>query len=119
MAFLTRSWSAVNGVAGLPGANPIAAIRSEDDSRSMNALAAIMTLRAAPKRMFGSSTASTISRPPVVLSFELYPSGSGATAPDVFFSVTSDTHSALTTRRALPSTFTLKSAGARSRIGLP
>ena len=48
----SRSRSAMNGVAALPRPRLTAAIRSDGDSRSMNALAAPMTAAAPPGRMW-------------------------------------------------------------------
>ena len=64
MASFTRSRSAVNGVAGLPTPSPIAAMRSDGSRWSTNAAAALVTAIAAPNRIFGSSIAIMIRRPP-------------------------------------------------------
>ena len=68
IAFLTRRRSAVNGVAGAPVPMPATATRSDGASLSMNPSAARTMASDPPKRMFGSSTATTIRRPPVELS---------------------------------------------------
>ena len=116
---LTRARSAVNDVAGAPVPKLATAMRSAGTSRSMNALAARAMPIAPPNRMFGSSTAMTISRPAVAFSFEVKPSGGGAAAGAAAGAATSDTHSALTTRRGEPSMRTVKSAGVRVVIGCP
>ena len=84
----------------------------------MNALAAREIASAPPNRMFGSSTAMTISRPAVDPSFVLKPSGAvttGAASPCLMREI----HSADTTRRRLPSIRTMNSPGTSVVIGLP
>ena len=63
IACLMRARSAVKVVEGAPVPKPATATRSDGDSRSTNAFAAFPMACAPPKRMFGSSTASTMSRP--------------------------------------------------------
>ena len=97
---------------------PATATRSEGARRSMNALAALAIASAPPNLMFGWSMAMTIRRPPVALSLVLYPSGGNATVAPAG-SAARGIHSAVTTRRVLPSTRTTKSAGVRLATGLP
>ena len=119
MACFTRARSAVKAVAGAPVPKLATAMRSEGKSRSMKPFAARAMPRAPPNRMFGSSTATTMRRPPVACSLVVKPSGGGGAAGTLAGGVTSDTHSALTTRRGLPSMRTLKSAGVSVVTGLP
>ncbi len=58
-----------------------------------------------------------MSRPPVMPSLLEYPGGGGG--PSGLGGVTSEIHSAVTTRRCSPSICTVNSAGLRSEIGLP
>ena len=99
------------GLGGAPVPKLATAIRSAGESRSMNALAARAMPSAPPNRMFGSSTAMTMRRPPVTFSLVVNPSGGGAAAGVEPAGVMSEIHSALITRRVLPSMRTLKSAG--------
>ena len=100
IACLTRSRSAVNGVAGAPRPKPATATRSDGDRRSMNALAA---WRSPSRRRSGCSAGRRRSRSAGrrsrFRSCCSRPAAAAAAAPPA--RAPSGTHSAVTTRRGV------------------